>query len=119
MSITGAQRVGMIAQDQQKMHKDWERLVSDFERQVELVKQFGPWKNDNFLENKGEITQEDMDVLHTQFLALYARLQAGMDLLMEIGAIPNADLTTFRANNNAFISKHGVDILNFDLRYKV
>lgn len=117
--ITANQRQNSIATDQTKIQKEWAQASSTINRLTLELKQYAAWKNFNYLNGNNDFDADDIATLNNQFTAVYLELQSNMLLLAEIGAIPNADLAVYEANNNQYISDNGLDVAEYDKRYKV
>jgi len=116
--VTAAQRTKKIADEQETIQKSWARIASDIQRETDLLKQFAAWKNDNFINNKGDLDIEDMDAIHNQFSELFSALSANMSILNDVGNLRDANIEVFKTNNDAFIASHNIDIHEFDKRYQ-
>lgn len=117
--ITANQRANAIAEDQTKKQKEWLSLASTFNRLTLELKEYAVWKNYHFLNGNNDFDAEDIATLNAQFTSIYSSLQANMATLGDIGAIPNADLAVYEANNNQYIADNSIDIAEYDKRYQV
>lgn len=117
--ITANQRANLIAADQTKAQKDWAAAASTINRLTLELKEYAAWKNHNYLNGKSDFDSEDIETLNNQFLEVFGSLQANMATLTDIGAIPNADLAIYEANNNQYIADNSIDVNEYDKRYQV
>ena len=117
--VTANQRANAIATDQTKIQSEWARASSTINKLTLELKQYAAWKNFHYLNGNNDFDAEDMTTLNTQFNSIYTDLQANMVLLAEIGAIPNADLAIYEANNNQYIADNNINVEVYDKRYQV
>ena len=117
--ITANQRQNSIASDQTKIQKEWSNASSTINKLTLELKQYAAWKNYHYLNGNNDFDAEDIQTLNNQFTSVYLELQSNMLLLAEIGAIPNADLAIYEANNNQYITDNNIDVADYDKRYQV
>jgi len=117
--ITASQRQNLIATHQTTIQKDWAAASSTINRLTLELKEFAAWKNDNFLNADSDFDLDDMNTLNAQFTTIYLELKSNIDSLLEIGGLPSTDLAVYKSNNDQFIADNGIDVIEYDKRYKV
>lgn len=117
--VTANQRANAIAADQTKIQSEWARVSSTVNKLTLELKEYAAWKNFHYLNGNSDFDAEDMATLNAQFNSIYTDLQVNMGLLAEIGAIPDADLAIYEANNNQYIVDNNINVEDYDKRYQV
>ncbi len=101
------------------MHKEWAAVSSTINRLSSELKEFAAWKNDNFLNDDSDFDLDDMNTLNDQFTVIYLELMSNMDSLLIVAGLPSADLAIYKSNNDQFITDNGIDVIEYEKRYKV
>lgn len=110
-------RLNKISTEYESLAKTWASLASQLNTNTELLKKFAAWRNEMFLTDSGDVDVEDMVVYRTTFNELFSSLAANFMVLQELNDMPASTPEEFKASNDAFIAKYGIDIAEFDKRF--
>ena len=118
MGILTQKRAQKILAEQESIVKSIAASISKLRSDLETADAFGSWAMNSLLTG-GEMTQDDLIVINTEFsrhapdiLALAARVG-------DMGSIIDADPAVFMTNLSSHITKYNIDLAAYEARFEV
>ena len=116
--VTKNSRLNKINAEYDQLSSTWTNVADVMNRNLLQLKNFAAWRNKMFIDNSGDIDVEDMQAYKAQFDEIFAKIMPTFVVLNELNTMPGEPPATFESANNDFIAKYGLDVVEYDKKFK-
>lgn len=110
-------RLNKVNQEYDRLSVAWNNVADAMTRELPQLKNFAAWRNEMFLTNSGDIDQDDMAEYRAQFDAIFAKLAPVFMVLNELNDMTGVPPEQFKAENDAFIAKYNINLVEYDKKF--